>query len=474
MIWSLSWKNIWRNKKRSLVVISAVTLGVVAGVFTAGLMKGWVDQRVEAAIYTEVSHIKIRNQDYLLNEEIKYTIPDQEKVVAELKNNPDVVAFSNRLKLTAMAASSRGNTALMLVGIDLNDEKKVSNVFEKMVPNAGTFFETDMGNPVVISDRTAEALRIKSYELSIEALDSLERSDIPKSVVSKLEPITGKKYITEKLFKKGLNTVLSKSEINKYGGAIRNAATHYRLRSKIVFTFTGTDGEMRYQTLKVCGVYKTTNAMFDQMNAFVLKNDIAPVAGFTSGENHEIGIILKEDVNARHFRDEMKGMFSGLNVMSWQDLAPDASMSSEYMNIYYYIIMEFILFALAFGIINTMLMAILERTKELGMLMAIGMNKKRVFRMIMLETIFLTMVGAIVGMILGYFVILITSHTGLDFSSVGEGFEAMGWSAMVYPEIELQFFIGVTILVIITGILSSIIPARKALSLKPIEAIRAD
>jgi hypothetical protein len=144
----------------------------------------------------------------------------------------------------------------MLVGIDLNDEKSFSNVFEKMVPNAGTFFETDMGNPVVISDRTAEALRIKSYELSIEALDSLERSDIPKSVVSKLEPITGKKYITEKLFKKGLNTVLSKSEINKYGGAIRNAANPLPLRSKIVFTFTGTDGEMRYQQLKVCGVYK--------------------------------------------------------------------------------------------------------------------------------------------------------------------------------------------------------------------------
>ena len=264
-----------------------------------------------------------------------------------------------------MAASSRGNTALMLVGIDLNDEKKVSNVFEKMVPNADTFFETDMGNPVVISDRTAEALRIKSYELSAEVLDSLAQSDIPKSVISKLEPIAGKKFITEKLFKKGLNTVLSKSEINKYGGAIRSAATHYRLRSKIVFTFTGTDGEMRYQTLKVCGIYKTTNAMFDQMNAFVLKNDIAPVAGFTSGENHEIGVILKEDVNARHFRDEMKGKFSGLNVMSWQDLAPDASMSSEYMNIYYYIIMGFILFALAFGIINTMLMAILERTKEL-------------------------------------------------------------------------------------------------------------
>ncbi|HNW50225.1 MAG TPA: FtsX-like permease family protein [Prolixibacteraceae bacterium] len=474
MIWSLSWKNIWRNKKRSFIVICAVTLGVVAGIFTAGLMKGWVDQRVEAAIYTEVSHIKIRNQDYLLNEEIKYTIPDQEKVVTELKNNPDVVAFTSRIKLTAMAASSRGNTALMLVGIDRDDEKKVSNVFEKMVPNAGSFFETKMENPVVISDRTAEALRIKSYELSTEALDSLAQSAIPKSIVSKLEPVAGKKFLTEKLFKKGLSSVLSKSEINKYGGSIRTAATHYRLRSKIVFTFTGTDGEMCYQTLKVCGIYKTSNAMFDQMNAYVLKNDITPVAGFTSGEAHEIGIILKKEVNARHFRDEMKGKLPELNVMCWQDLAPDASMSSEYMNMYYYIIMGFILFALAFGIINTMLMAILERTKELGMLMAIGMNKKKVFRMIMLETIFLTMVGAIAGMILGYFVILITSHTGLDFSSVGEGFEAMGWSSMVYPEIELQFFIGVTILVILTGILSSIIPARKALSLKPIEAIRTE
>lgn len=154
MIWSLSRKNIWRNKK-SLVVISAVTLGVVAGVFTAGLMKGWVDQRVEAAIYTEVSHIKIRNQDYLLNEEIGYTIPEQEKVVAELKNNPDVLAFSNRLKLTAMAASSRGNTALMLVGIDLDDEKSFQRIQKKWFPMPVLFSRNEMENPVVISDRTA-------------------------------------------------------------------------------------------------------------------------------------------------------------------------------------------------------------------------------------------------------------------------------------------------------------------------------
>jgi len=102
------------------------------------------------------------------------------------------------------------------------------------------------------------------------------------------------------------------------------------------------------------------------------------------------------------------------------------------------------------------------------------MNRMRVFSMIMLETIFLTLVGAIIGMLLGWLVIEITKHTGLDFSAVGEGFEAMGWPAIVYPRITFDYFVGTTLLVIGTGILASIVPARKALKLNPVDAIRTD
>ena len=70
------------------------------------------------------------------------------------------------------------------------------------------------------------------------------------------------------------------------------------------------------------------------------------------------------------------------------------------MNYYLFIFLIIILLALGFGIVNTMLMAVLERVKELGMLMAIGMNRKRVFRMIMLETVFLGLTGAMVGTML--------------------------------------------------------------------------
>ena len=252
-------------------------------------------------------------------------------------------------------------------------------------------------------------------------------------------------------------------------------AKNYKLRSKIVFTFSGVNGEMSYQSFRVCGIFKTNNTMFDQMNAFVKEESIASVAGFMPNDYHEISIILNnetEDLN--NFKTTLQSEFPEASIMTWKELAPDAGMMADFMTVYYYIIMGVIFFALAFGIINTMLMAVLERIKELGMLMAIGMNKKRVFNMIMLETIFLTIVGSAAGMVIGGALIGIFGKVGMNFASVQEGFEAFGWSAMVYPNIDISFFFGVTIMVIIIAIISSIIPARKALKLNPVEAIRTE
>ena len=182
--------------------------------------------------------------------------------------------------------------------------------------------------------------------------------------------------------------------------------------------------------------------------------------------------MISENVDS--VKETITGISPGNAVNSWKELAPDAAMMNDYMIMYYFIFIGIVLFALAFGIINTMMMTILERTRELGMLMAIGMNRKKVFSMIMLETIFLTMVGAIAGMLSGWAIVGALGNSGIHFSTWGEGFEAIGFAARVYPEITPSFFLIITIMVVFTAIISSIWPARKALKLIPVEALRTE
>jgi putative ABC transport system permease protein len=183
---------------------------------------------------------------------------------------------------------------------------------------------------------------------------------------------------------------------------------------------------------------------------------------------------LNDIENAEAVKEKLKGLSAENKISTWKELAPDAAMMNDYMVMYYVIFIGIVMFAVAFGIINTMMMTIMERTKELGMLMAIGMNRKKVFFMIMLETVFLTMVGAVTGMFSGWIIIEALGKTGLHFSSWGEGYEAIGFAATVYPVVKPAFFILITIMVILTAIISSVWPARKALSLIPVEAIRTE
>jgi ABC-type antimicrobial peptide transport system permease subunit len=125
-----------------------------------------------------------------------------------------------------------------------------------------------------------------------------------------------------------------------------------------------------------------------------------------------------------------------------------------------------------FGIINTMLMAVLERQREFGMLMAIGMNKWRVFVMVVLETVMLTCAGIPAGIFLTIGAVSYLSKHGIDLSSFSEGLMQYGFSNIAYPQLQTSMFLPITIMTAITAFLSSIYPAIKALQFKPAEAIR--
>ena len=245
-----------------------------------------------------------------------------------------------------------------------------------------------------------------------------------------------------------------------------------KLKSKIILTFQDVNGNITSGAFKVTGIYHINNTNFEESHVFMKDVDLRRLLG---GEENMVHQIIANTVDFKIADDivkKYKNSFKGSKAQSWKEVAPDLAFIDGMMDGYFLIFMGIILLALSMGILNTMLMAVLERTRELGMLMAIGMNKRRVFGMIMTETFLLTCTGLPIGILLSWTTIYITNTTGIDLSAVAEGLEEVGYSSFIRPEIANFEYLRICIMVFFAAILSAIYPAIKALKLKPAEAIR--
>jgi ABC-type lipoprotein release transport system permease subunit len=475
MIWKTAWKNVWRNKVRSLVVIASVTVGIFAGVFSIALMNGLIAQRINDALNDEISDIQINSKDFRINNDPQLVIKNSEAVLSEINSVNGVTDISERTIITGMANTASKSAGVQIIGIDPDKEKKVFTLYNKVMPGTGDYFVKDSKlNLALIGQELAKDLNIIRYSLDSSAIARLREKGLSEKLISKLAPITGKKFSNEKQFIKEMKSLFSKAEEMKYGLLIRKEAWSFREGARMTLTFLDKDNNQVGAMFRLTGLYDMANSMFEKSSVFVRNSDLKKLIGMNEKDFHQIVVKISNVDQTDEIADILAQKLPGLEVTSWKKISPDLAMMTDMVSQFYLIFGIIILAALAFGIINTMLMVVLERTRELGMLTAIGMNKKKVFSMIMLESVFLSLIGAVIGMIVSYILIQITSNTGINLAQAAEGFEALGYSAIVYPKISAGFFGIVTILIIITGILSSIYPAMKALKLNPVEAIRAE
>lgn len=473
MILSIGWKNVWRSKTRSLVVIIAVLLGIFGGVMATGIMQGWIEQRIHSSIYNEVSHVQIHNPEFMYNEELQYTINNYSKVTGTLDTMQNVIAYSPRVKQYAMAKTSWGTSGFILKAIDPDAEKQVSELYTRIIE--GEYFEGDHRRPsIVIGSKAAENLKLLNYQVTKDKIDTIDQEVYPPEVIQKVSEMGSKRYRKEKDFRKVLEEKLTKEEIKKYADKLIKYFSFYRIGTNIELTIQDKNGIITHPVFKVRGIYKTSNSAFDGMNAFVERDKFNKYIGLTNTEVHEIAILSTDNETGTQVAKILHKYLPEQDVLSWRKLSPEIAMYTDFSNVMGFIYVGIILLALAFGVINTMMMSVLERVKELGMLMAIGMNKKRVFSMIMIESVFLTLTGAVVGMVFSAIIVYILSKTGINFEMWSEGFEALGYSAIVYPYVSWYNYIVITLMVIATGMISSIWPARKALRLNPVEALRTE
>jgi ABC-type lipoprotein release transport system permease subunit len=246
-----------------------------------------------------------------------------------------------------------------------------------------------------------------------------------------------------------------------------------KLRSKVVLTFQDAEGTLSRASFRVSGIYKTLNATWDEFHLYVHHEDLEKTLG--TPLVHEVLVRFNETVDTDEKAVQLASSLpEGLALKSWKQVNPELGFADDMMAIMLVLVLGIIMMALLFGIINNMLMAILERRRELGMLMAVGMNKRKLFLMILIETLMLGFVGGPIGIVLGDLSTRLMMQIGIDLTSKKDGLAELGVQSIIYPEIVPEYYIIIAIMVVTTALIASILPAVRALKLNPVQAIRGE
>lgn len=252
----------------------------------------------------------------------------------------------------------------------------------------------------------------------------------------------------------------------------RLADTHnLEIGDRVVLTFEDINNELTSAAFNIAGIFESASPQYDDSNVFVNSEDIIRLIA-DRPVFHEIAMMLHREDDAEAVVTGLNERFSGIEAQTWYELSPEIRMMVEFGGAMLYIITLIIMLALAFGILNTMLMALFERMREIGVLLSIGMSRIRIFLMIMLEATILTLTGALAGIGLAWLSIRQLSESGINLEMFASGLAEIGWDHIIYPFVESSEFVAIVIFVIVITILATLYPAVKAMRVNPLEAAR--
>jgi len=395
-------RNIWRSTKRSLIIITAVSIGLWAGIFIMAFYNGMIEQRINSAIASELSHIQLHHSEFTEDYEIKYYLPKGRKMLEIISKKQGIKAMAGRVIIKGMIASAAGSSGITINGVMPEQENVLTNLKGKIIK--GLYFNSKKENEILISEKIRKKLKL---------------------------------------------------DLNK----------------KTILTFQDKEGNLASAAFRISAIYKTINSPYDDANVFVKITDIDSLAGIPKAIN-EIAILLESSKSVPEIQRNLKQQFPKIEIKNWMEISPELGLTVSVGDQMVYIFMGIILLALAFGIVNTMMMSVLERTREIGMLLALGMNKFKIFQMIFLETFFLILSGCPIGILLAFATIGITNRTGIDFSQFSEVYSSFGYSSIIYPTLSWNQFGNIVFLIFLTALFSALFPARRALNLKPAESLK--
>ena len=236
----------------------------------------------------------------------------------------------------------------------------------------------------------------------------------------------------------------------------------------------GFDGSIAASNFTIVGIFKTRNPRYDQ--AMILMPLAQAVETFTMIDYlSSLVIKLKHTSDVEKVRDELRALpgTKRLEIMGWDELTPELIQAIVMDKLFGYIFFFILFLITAFGVLNTVQMSVFERTRELGIMMAIGTKPRQIVTMVLLESVFISFLGVILGIIVGSSISYYFYIHPFDFSDWEKEMEVFAQVTTVFPaKLYANNVITTALFTFLFGVLFSIAPARRASKLNPLKAIR--
>ncbi|MBN1840960.1 MAG: ABC transporter permease [Deltaproteobacteria bacterium] len=400
LLYTLAWRNVWRNHRRTFVILVAIAFGIWSMVTLAAIMRGMIEQQVRNAINNLTGHIQVHAVGYRDDPVVDNSMPPPAPHMVEVLRGEHVRAWSTRVSVPAVVASERESAGVTLVGVDPEAEHGLSFIAKAVTE--GRYLKSPGDHGVLLGRKLAE----------------------------RLETSLGKRVV-----------VMSQD----------------------------VDNEIADRGFRVVGIFDAN--MEATETGYVFTGRSVAQEMLRLGENiSELAVVARDRQDLSAVLQLLVRVAPGLDIQPWTKLEPLLVLTVKMYEATMLIWFVVVFLAMSFGLINTLLMAVFERTREIGLFQALGMRPGFLLSQVLLESLMVLMIGLFMGNVLAWGTIAFLAD-GLNLSAFAEGLEWAGISSVIYPLISASDVISANLLVVVLGIVASLYPAWRAARRVPVEAI---
>jgi len=472
-VYRMAWRNLGRNAKRSRVTGLGLALALALCMATLALMDGLSQELIQGTTEGEVGHIQIHEPRYLDSRALRRSVPADAQALAALRSAEGVQGVSARLYAFAYLSHGSRSSGVQLMGLDPEQEAAVTVLHRKRSSGewlsaeatpwrqAQALSETQQAADQALTDAAIAEAFARLEGRATSAGTATPSTDASLALAEQLAPGPSRRPGVVLGAKLAANLGLSADPEGRWGQVLE-------------LLVEGAHGVQSHLELEVRGVMQTGLDHQDRSRLLLHLSDLQHMLQLPD-QAHEIALRLTDPGQADARAAALQAQLGeAQQVQSWSQLRPDV-LALIAANRALMGTLVFIVFLIAgVGVLNTMLVSVMERQRELSLLKALGLAPRKVLLLVMAETVLLCLAGGLVGLTAGAALVAWLQIHGLDVSRFGEfSLSGVGMAPVLRAQLSAAGAALPLVMLVLISVVSALVPALWAARLAPAAGMRA-